>query len=139
MYKNWQPPTTQQARAAQEAIDKIHATLPKGQQANTVFTLSFTPDNRVVLAANDKGIPPQAREVARQIYPNVEFVPGGIKHDAYGPDGWHAEPRSGQFLPAGTYQASSHYSCHQCEAFQASQGIINVTGYESVTGRVTRK
>lgn len=139
MYKNWRPPTQEQARAAQEAVDKIHATLPEGSRANTVFTLSFTPDNRVVLAANDKGIPAQAREVARQIYPNVEFVPGGIKHDAYGAKGWHAEPRSGQFLPAGTYQASSHYSCHQCEAFQASQGILNVTGYESVTGRVTRK
>ena len=103
------------------------------------MTLSFTPDGRVILAATSKSIPQQAQELARQLYPNVEFVPGGVKYDAPGPQGWHAEPRGGQDLPAGTYQASSHYSCEQCQAFQRSQGIINVTGYRSVTGRVTRK
>lgn len=134
----WSPPTRDQARAANDAVLRIHNTLPEKSRANTVYTLSFSPDGRVILSANRSGISQEAKDVAKEMYPNIEFVPGGISRDAPGPEGWHAEPRGGQDLPPGTYQASSHYSCEQCQAFQHDMGYVNVTGFKTVTGRVTR-
>lgn len=135
--RNFSPPTVEQAQSANDAVQSIHGATSGRKE--TVLTLSFTPKGRVILAANRGGVPPKARVLAQEIYPNVEFVPGGSAHDAPGPEGWHAEPRSGQGLPPGTYQASSHYSCEQCEAFQRAMGIINVTGFRSVTGTVVKK
>ena len=129
----------------QKAVDKIHTAQYGYNTQNgrlNPITLTLTENNRVILSQVSKKPGPLARTMAEQIFGNVEFVAGQEVSNVPMLNGHHAEPRGIKYADlevTNAKQASSHYACPTCEATQNSAGVINVTGFKSVTGTIGRK
>ena len=70
-----------------------------------------------------------------------EFVEGKLAGDAPGPGGYHLEACAINYLgdaANSARQASTHYACESCEVRQAAARVINVTGFKSQQGQLTR-
>lgn len=129
-------------------MDKIQTQLPQGYtQLKSPTTLSVSPEGQVVLSRL-KQVPSQQQiAAAEDIFGQggVINVRGTTRTNGTGPTGDHAEMRGAEYFRAnnlstqGVKQASSHYACRKgCEAAQAEAGINNITGFESVHGKIAR-
>jgi hypothetical protein len=125
----------------QTAIDLIHEAAfgPKGR-GSVPQTLTVTPEGRIILSEVGRKPNPKSVAAAQALLgPNVEVVAGTTSTNAPGPAGDHAEQRGGLNVPPGSRQASTHYACDNCAAFQQQNGIKNVTGTAADHGgQITR-
>ena len=122
----------------QRAVDSIHDAQYGNKWYGNLNPISVTiSKSGNVIVSKNNGVPgPKARAKATQIFGNqVEFVKGGKKSNYQNTTrgGNHAEARGIQYMinngidTIDAKQATSHYSCEDCERKQAFHSVINIT------------